>query len=314
MNTWTDSGLPEAGLIGAKLAVGIEARLPDGPARAARGGSRASSAGPDASQRRGGRRRAPESTGGQIAADRGQPMFGAPAADFAGSHAGSQSGSHAAVDVPATNGLAPGAAGPSSLTGFFPTTGAARLQTPAPVPLPAGPLPPEPEPVSPVPVERPVSSGPVSSERPLPARALPVDDRDGLRSSTDGFLAGGFSSSSSDSSWDIGRDLGSELSGGRSDSWSRPVPITPQRPIDPAVSARTRMVRESELSPAVSAPTSLLPMPKTAGSRHSAESHDHGDEDRGSPYGTRETFNVESSTLGSLDSSGLFAALSRRGG
>ena len=64
MNTWTDSGLSEAGLIGAKLAIGVEARLPDGPARAGRGGSH-----------RGGRRRAPE--------------LSVPAADYADSYADS---------------------------------------------------------------------------------------------------------------------------------------------------------------------------------------------------------------------------------
>jgi hypothetical protein len=140
-------------------------------------------------------------------------------------------------------------------------------------------------------------------------------DRDGLHSSTDGFLAGGFTSSSSDSSWDSGSGS-SELSGDLSGSWSRPVPISPSSALDAAVSAPTTMVRVP-LSPAVSAPTSLLPMPKTpathhaesTGARHSSGAH-AAEPDDPSP---RETYNVESSTLGSLDSSDLFAALSRRG-
>jgi hypothetical protein len=69
----------------------------------------------------------------------------------------------------------------------------------------------------------------------------------------------------------------------------------------------------------VSAPTSLLPMPKTPAS-HRAEStgsgrHSSWDAEKPAEAveAARETFNVESSTLGSLDSSDLFAALSRRG-
>jgi hypothetical protein len=102
---------------------------------------------------------------------------------------------------------------------------------------------------------------------------------------------------------------------GLSGSWSQPVPITPQSPLDSAVSAPTTEVRESELipglPPAVSAPTSLLPMPKGTGS-HRAESTDSDDDEPAdSSPPPIETFKVESSTLGSLDSSDLFAALSR---
>jgi hypothetical protein len=72
------------------------------------------------------------------------------------------------------------------------------------------------------------------------------------------------------------------------------------------------MVRESELSAAVSAPTSLLPMPQSSGS-HRAASTDRDEDDRRGSHAAPEIFTAESETLGSLDSSGLFAALSHRG-
>lgn len=303
MNTWTDSGLSEAGMIGAMLAIGVEARLPDGPARSGRGGSRRGDVPQrgDLAQRgempqRGGRRRAVEPGFVPPAADGGPVPLGVPAADYADPYAApyasaSASGAHAAVEPAAEpTGVPTAVPEASSLTGSFPLSGVARLYTPEPVPLPSEPLPPE----------------PVASD----------GDRDGLHSSTDGFLAGGFSSSALDSSWD---SLGAgESSGDLSGSWSRPVPITPSSSLDG--SSPSTMVREP-VSPAVSAPTSLLPMPKTPAS-HRAEStgsgsgrHSSWDAEKPAEAveAARETFNVESSTLGSLDSSDLFAALSRRG-
>jgi hypothetical protein len=381
MNTWTDSGLSEAGMIGAMLAIGVEARLPEGPARPGRGGSRRADAArrtgpargsdvardsdwPDEVPDRGGRRRADEREVHVPSVQPGLAALGVPAADYEDSEADSRSdsqadlysgsgshssgshssGSHSAVEpaAPAPVTAAASSAsshltGPSSLTGSFPLSGVARLQTPESVPLPSEPLPPEPAiaPASPV-------AAPASSSVP------PAGDRDALHSSTDGFLAGGFSSSS-DSAWELGGGSG-ELSGDLGGPWSRPVPITPaglDSGLHAAVSAPTTMVREP-LSPAVSAPTSLLPMPKTpashrAGStgstfgRHADFGSDLGsdlgsdpssgrdddardlresdlrDSDAGGAGSSREAFTVESSTLGSLDSSDLFAALSRRG-
>jgi hypothetical protein len=325
MNTWTDSGLSEAGLIGAKLALGLEARLPDGPARSSNGATRASGASHtngsghtngsrvvppgDIAPQRSGRRRAAEPG---VAA----PAAGRRAGDYTGS------GSHAAVEPLAaadpfpSPGAAPlsGAARSSGLTGSFPLTGAAKLYAPEPVPLPSEPLPPEPSaslpplPAVPMPLpSEPMASVPMASQ---PVTSRPTGERDQPRSPTDGFLAGGFSPSFTDSPWGSG-SLSSGMSSGIGGSWSQPVPITPQSP--PA--------RESELSPAVSAPTSLMPMPKTPASHRaeltSSDSSDSSDgewpeqAEHSEPYRPRESFNFESNTLGSLDSSNLFAALSR---
>jgi hypothetical protein len=294
MNTWTDSGLSEAGLIGAMLAIGVEARLPDGPTRSSHAGSRHGEAARRDEAQRGGRRRAAESEIGMPSVDRGLVAAGVPAVDYADPHSADSysADSYSADSFPAVP-------QPSSLTGSFPLSGVAKLYTPEPVPLPSEPLPSEPRPSELLPSE-PLPSELLSSE---PLLSAPVassprhGDRDGLHSSTDGFLAGGFSSSSTDSPWDVDSGSGEHPSG----SWSRPVPLTPP----------------SAVSPAVSAPTSLLPMPKTPAS-HRAEAtgfgrHAGSDVDEQADETPRDTFTVESSTLGSLDSSGLFAALSRRG-